>query len=96
MRVQFVHRGSGPERLVCDAEMLFDDEGPLDGMKLVGFSLWRGADGETFVSFPARAFGAGTDRRFFDLLRPVEGPSPDQVMRVKGWILDQYRSRPTS
>ena len=96
MRVQFVHRGNGPERLVCDAEMVFDEEGPLEGMKLVGFSLWRGADGDTFVSFPARSFGVGTDRRFFDLLRPIEGPSQDQVRKVKSWIIDQYRSQPAA
>ena len=40
MRVQFVERENGPERLVCEAEVFFDD-GPLAGMKLVGFSLWR-------------------------------------------------------
>ena len=44
MRVQFVEKASGPERLVCDAEVLFDED-PLAGMKLVGFSLWRGTDG---------------------------------------------------
>ena len=42
MRVQFINRENGPERLVCDAEILFD-EGPLAGMKLVGFALWNGA-----------------------------------------------------
>ncbi len=96
MRVQFVHKGNGPERLVCDAEMVFDEEGPLEGMKLVGFSLWRGADGDTFVTFPARAFGVGTDRRFFDLLRPIEGPAQDQIRRVKSWIIDQYRAQPAA
>lgn len=46
MRVQFVQKDSGPERLVCDAEIVFDEAGPLEGMKLVGFSLWRTADGD--------------------------------------------------
>jgi len=39
MRVCFVDRENGPERLVCEAEVLFD-EGPLSGLKLVGFCLW--------------------------------------------------------
>jgi hypothetical protein len=59
MRVQFVDKVNGPERLVCDAEVLFDED-PLAGMKLVGFSLWRSTDGDVYVTFPSRAFGAGT------------------------------------
>ena len=50
MRVQFVAKENGPERLVCDAEIVFgEDAGPLSGMKLVGFSLWRTADGDVYV-----------------------------------------------
>ncbi len=90
MRVQFVKRENGPERLVCEAELVFDDE-PLTGMKLVGFSLWRGADGGLRVTFPARCFGLGSDRRYFDLLRSVGGLSVD-VKRVKTWILDEFSS----
>jgi hypothetical protein len=89
MRVQFVHKESGPERLVCEAEVLFDEE-PLAGMKLVGFSLWRSPEGEIYVTFPSRAFGAGSDRRYFDYLRSVEG-TPADVKKVKAWILDEYR-----
>ena len=89
MRVQFVERENGPEKLVCEAEILFD-EGPLAGMRLVGFSLWRGADGEVYVTFPSRAFGAGSDRRFFDYLRSVDGTAAEPK-RVKGWILEAFR-----
>ena len=89
MRVQFVERENGPEKLVCEAEILFD-EGPLASMKLVGFSLWRGADGEVYVTFPSRAFGAGSDRRFFDYLRSVDGTAVEPK-RVKGWILEAFR-----
>ena len=95
MRVQFVHKGTGPERLVCEAEMVFDEDGPLAGMKLVGFSLWRGTNGEVFVTFPSRAFGAGSDRKFFDFLRPADGPNQELARRVKGWITDQYRESST-
>jgi len=92
MRVVFVERTNGPERLVCEAEVVFEAEaGPLAGMKLVGFALWRSAEGEVFASFPARAFGADGERRYFDLLRSVEGQSADGK-RVKAWILEQYRA----
>ena len=74
MRVAFVERESAPERLVCEAELVFEAEaGPLAGMKLVGFSLWRSPEGEVYVTFPSRAFGTGSERRFFDYLRSVEG-----------------------
>jgi hypothetical protein len=89
MRVQFVHKESGPERLVCEAEVLFDEE-PLTGMKLVGFSLWRSPEGEIYVTFPSRAFGVGSDRRYFDFLRSAEG-TPAEAKKVKAWILDEYR-----
>ena len=90
MRVQFVQKENGPERLVCEAEMVFDEPGPLAGMKLVGFSLWRSAEGEVFVTFPSRAFGLATERRFFDYLRASDG-SAERVKDVKAWILDEYR-----
>jgi hypothetical protein len=90
MRVQFVERENGPERLVCEAEVLFDEEGPLVGMKLVGFSLWKSPEGEVYVTFPSRAFGVGGERRFFDYLRSVEG-SAAEAKRVKSWIIDEYR-----
>jgi hypothetical protein len=91
MRVNFVTRESAPERLVCEAEVLFETEaGPLAGMKLVGFSLWRSPEGEVYVTFPSRAFGVGNERRFFDYLRSIEGNGLD-AKRVKAWILDEFR-----
>jgi hypothetical protein len=90
MRVQFVDKSNGPERLVCEAEVLFDEAGPLAGMKLVGFSLWRSPEGELYVTFPSRAFGVGSERRFFDYLRSTEGSAAD-AKRVKAWVLDEYR-----
>lgn len=92
MRINFVVRESAPERLVCEAEVLFDAEaGPLAGMKLVGFSLWRSPEGEVYVTFPSRAFGTGTERRFFDFLRSIEGNGAD-AKRVKAWILEEFRA----
>ena len=91
MRVQFVTRENGPERLVCEAEILFGDDGPLAGLKLVGFSLWKGPDGEVYVTFPSRAFGAGSERKYFDYLRSVDG-TLETVKRLKAWIVDEYRN----
>ena len=92
MRVNFVQRENQPERLVCEAEVMFEEEGPLVGMKLVGFSLWRSPEGEVYVTFPSRAFGNGNERRFFDYLRSIEGNGAD-TKRVKAWILDEFRTQ---
>ena len=92
MRVQFVPRENGPERLVCEAEVVFGPEcGPLSGTKLVGFSLWRSPEGEVYVTFPSRAFGLATERRYYDYLRAAEIGS-GETKRVKEWILDEYRA----
>jgi len=88
-QVHFTPRENGPERLVTEAEIHFED-GPLAGMRLVGFSLWRSTEGELYVTFPSRAFGAGTERKYFDYLRAVDG-SAETVKTVKAWILDEYR-----
>lgn len=89
MRVQFINRAGGPEKLLCEAEIVFG-KGELLGMKLVGFALWRGSDDSLYVTFPARAFGYDTERRYFDLLRSVEADAAT-VRRVKEWILAEYR-----
>ena len=89
MQVQFVARENSPERLVTEGEVHFDD-GPLAGTKLVGFCLWRSPEGEVYVTFPSRAFGAGSERRYFDYLRAVDA-SGETVKRVKAWILEEYR-----
>lgn len=81
---------NGPERLVSDAEMHFQ-HGPLDRLKLVGFALWRGADGSIYPTFPARVVGQGSARRFFDFVRSADGTAaPLRV--VKAWIMDAFKA----
>ena len=91
MQVNFIKRESAPERLVCEAEIVFDAGSELEGMKLVGFSLWRSPEGEVYITFPSRAFGTGNERRFFDFLRSTEGDAT-VAKRVKAWISDAYRA----
>ncbi len=88
--VEFGQVVNGPERKVSEAELHFAG-GPLDGLKLVGFALWRGADGETYVTFPARAVGVGTERRFFDFVRSSEGNAAP-MRALKTWILDAFQA----
>ena len=91
MKVHFRPCKHGPESLVGEAEVHFED-GPLAGTRLLGFGLWRDAQGQVYVTFPSRAKGAGRDRLYVDFLRSVDG-GPEALRRVKTWILEEYRKR---
>ena len=89
MQVHFSDARTARSAWSREAEIHFE-EGPLAGSRLVGFCLWRSPEGEVYVTFPSRAFGAGSERRYFDYLRAIDG-SGETVKRVKAWILDEYR-----
>jgi len=93
-RIEFERKDNGPERLVAEASIVFDTDPAvgsiLAGMKLVGFALWSSPDGEVYVTFPSRAFGAGGGRRYFDYLRSTDGQA-GPVKAIKAWILDEYK-----
>jgi hypothetical protein len=82
---------SAPGKL-ADAEIHFTG-GELDGLKLVGFAVWRRRDGRgENVSFPARQFTVHGGRRSFSLLRWVaEREAQD---RLEKSILDAYAAEP--
>ena len=63
-------KGNPPGKL-ADAELHFSD-GPMEGLKLIGFSIWerRGGNGRN-VTFPARSYAVNGERRSFALLRPI-------------------------
>jgi hypothetical protein len=82
-------RGNPPGKL-ADAELHFT-EGPLEGLKLIGFSIWeqrRGGGGGRNVTFPARQYNVNGERRSFALLRPVVDVTAQS--RVRELILDAY------
>jgi hypothetical protein len=65
-------KGNPPGKL-AEAELHFSNgDGPLEGLKLIGFSVWerRGGNGRN-VTFPARSYSVNGERRSFALLRPV-------------------------
>ena len=70
--VKFCPNDSGnPPGKLADAELHFID-GPLVGLKLIGFAIWerRGGGGRN-VTFPARTYSVNGERRSFALLRPT-------------------------
>jgi hypothetical protein len=75
-------KGNPPGKL-ADAELHFT-EGPLEGLKLIGFAVWerRGGNGRN-VTFPARQYSVNGERRSFALLRPVvDATAQDRVRRL--------------
>ncbi len=73
-------KGNPPGKL-ADAELHFS-EGPLDGLKLIGFSVWerRGGGGRN-VTFPARSYAVNGERRSFALLRPIVDATAQEKLR---------------
>src|SRR5476649_490036 len=80
-------KGNPPGKL-ADAEVHFS-EGPLEGLKLIGFSIWerRGGNGRN-VTFPARQYSINGERRSFALLRPVVDATAQDAVRER--ILEAY------
>jgi hypothetical protein len=73
-------KGNPPGKL-ADAEVHFG-EGPLEGLKLIGFTIWerRGGNGRN-VTFPARSYAVNGERRSFALLRPVGDVTAQNKLR---------------
>src|SRR3989449_8271986 len=80
-------KGNQPGKL-ADAELHFSD-GPLAGLKLIGFALWerRGGSGRN-VTFPSRSYSINGERRSFALLRPIVDATAQE--RVRELILDAF------
>jgi hypothetical protein len=81
-------KGNPPGKL-ADAELHFT-EGPLDGLKLIGFAVWerRGGNGRN-VTFPARSYSVNGERRSFALLRPLADSTAQS--RLRDLILEAYQ-----
>ena len=65
---------------LAEAELHFT-EGMLNGLKLIGFTVWeRRTGGGRNVTFPARTYSVNGERRSFALLRPeADATEQDQI-----------------
>ncbi len=60
-----------PVGKLADAELHFSD-GPLAGLKLLGFAVWERRNGSgRNVTFPSRQYSVNGERRSYALLRAV-------------------------
>jgi len=82
-------KGNPPGKL-AEAELHFTD-GPLEGLKLIGFTIWepRSANGTRNVTFPARNYAINGERRNFALLRPIVDSTAQN--KIRELILEAYQ-----
>jgi hypothetical protein len=82
-------KGNPPGKL-AEAELHFT-EGPLEGLKLIGFAVWdrRGPSGGRNVTFPARSYSVNGERRSFALLRPTVDVTAQN--RIRELILEAFQ-----
>ena len=78
-----------PAGKLADAELHFS-EGPLEGLKLIGFAIWerRGGNGRN-VTFPARQYSVNGERRSFALLRPIVDTTAQS--RIRELVLEAFQ-----
>jgi len=79
-----------PAAKLAEAELHFT-EGPLEGLKLIGFAIWerRGGGGGRNVTFPARSYSVNGERRSFALLRPVVDTTAQN--RLRDLVLEAFQ-----
>ena len=93
VKIVSFEKGNPPGK-VADAELHFAD-GPLEGLKLLGFAVWERKNGSGYnVTFPARQFSANGARRSFSLLRPLVDSTAQS--RLRDLILEAYEEHVAS
>jgi hypothetical protein len=87
IKIVSYEKGNPPGKL-ADAELHFTD-GPLAGLKLIGFAVWERKTGTgRNVTFPARQYSVNGERRSFALLRPAIDSTAQN--RIRDLILEAY------
>lgn len=79
-----------PNGKLADAELHFGD-GPLAGLKLLGFAVWQRRSGTgRNVTFPSRTYSVNGERRSFVLLRPLDAATHTASDAVRDLVLQAY------
>jgi hypothetical protein len=93
VKILMNEKGNPPGKL-ADAELYFT-EGPLEGLKLIGFSIWERRTGNgRNVTFPARQYSVNGERRSFALLRPIGDAAAQD--RIRELVLAAYADHEAS
>lgn len=88
INVRFILNETGtPPGKLADVELHFLD-GPLDGLKLIGFMIWERRGGGLNMTVPSRTYSVNGERRSFALLRPTADPQAQD--RLRAFVLDAF------
>jgi hypothetical protein len=89
MTIKFTPNDKGnPPGKLAEAELHFSD-GPLDGLRLIGFTIWEArGQSKRNVTFPSRSYAVNGERRSFALLRPITDSTGQDKLRQQ--ILEAY------
>ena len=81
---------SKPRHHVADMEIVFDEAGPLAGMRLTGFAIWTRKDGSPgmSVTLPSRMFEGKEGETRYDFLREAEEGT---LKRFQAAVLADFR-----
>lgn len=82
-KANYAHKG-----VLATAEIHFSG-GPLDGLRLVGFTVTQDQRGSRQVVAPSRNYSVNGERRAYALLRPVN--DHEAWERFTGVVLDAFR-----
>ncbi len=78
-----------PSHKLADVELVFE-EGPLEGLKLVGMAIWETREkGEVSITFPARSYQGEGGVRYFNYIRS-DSADKAALDRLKAVIRDEY------
>jgi hypothetical protein len=89
MTINIIPRHRDPGGKLAEAELHFVD-GPLVGMKLIGFTVWQHRDsGKRYVTFPARHLALDGHRTTSDLFLPITDAKARDA--VRDLILGEYQ-----
>jgi hypothetical protein len=94
MVIKIVRSEKGtPTGKLADAELHFT-EGPLAGLKLLGFAVWERRNGSgRNITFPARNYSVNGTTRSFVLLRSIGDEEAHDKLREQ--ILQAYNEQVT-
>lgn len=89
MVIKIVRSDKGsPAGKLADVELHFAD-GPLAGLKLLGFAVWERRSGTgRSVTMPSRSYSVNGSTRSFVLLRPVG--DEQAIEKIRDQILQAY------
>lgn len=76
-------------KLLAEARLVFGP-GPLSGLTLKGFTVWKNDEGEISVTFPARTYESGGKTKYFWLLTAEDSDDMETLFKFRQRVASAY------